>query len=116
MTDDKKAQQQDPAHPAAAGETSAWDLTRARLLKTLEKAASQERALFDEAAKPYAIEERKEAEALRAEVDRLVARAEVFNRQVTERLLREAKDDKGKIEQLQRFRKIRGLKLELAAF
>lgn len=116
MTDDKKAQQQDPARPAAAGETSAWDLTRAKLLKALEKAAFQERELFDEAAKPYTAEEREEAKALRAEVDRLVARAEAFNRQVRERLMREAEDDEGTTEQLQRFRKIRGLKLELAAF
>jgi len=115
VTDDIKAQQLDPAHPAA-GDTSAWDLTRSRLLKTLEEAAFQERELFDEAAKPYTADERKEAEALRAEVDRLVAHAEAFNRQVTERLMREAEGGKGTTEQLQRFRKIRGLKLELAAF
>ncbi|MBM3606554.1 MAG: hypothetical protein FJX25_18110 [Alphaproteobacteria bacterium] len=115
MTDDRKAQQQDPPRQVA-GETSAWDLTRATLLKRLEEAASQECELFDEAAKPYTAEEQKEAEALRAEVDRPAARAEAFNRQVTERLTRESEDDARKTEQLKRFQKIRGLKLELAAF
>ena len=83
---------------------------------TLEKAASPERELYDEAAKPYTADERKEAEALRAEADRLAARAEAFNRKVTERLVRESEGDERKAEQLKRFQKIEGLKLELAAF
>lgn len=87
-----------------------------RVKSALEEAAYQERRLFDVDAKPYTLQERQEAEGLHSEIAKLVARADEFNRMVTERLSKEAKDDNEKIEQLRRFRNAGRIKVELAAF
>ena len=87
-----------------------------RVKSVLEEAAYQERRLFDADAQPYTLQERQEAEALHTEIAKLVARANTFNRMVTERLSKEAEDDTEKVEQLRRFRNAGRIKVELAAF
>ena len=89
---------------------------RMRVKSALEEAAYQERRLFDVDAKPYTLQEREEAEALHTEIAKLVARADAFNRMVTDRLSKEAKEDNEKLEQLRRFRNAGRIKVELAAF
>lgn len=89
---------------------------RMRVKSALEEAAYQERRLFDADAQPYTLQERQEAEALHIEIAQLVARADTFNRMVTERLSKEAEDDTEKVEQLRRFRNAGRIKVELAAF
>lgn len=89
---------------------------RMQVKSTLEKAAYQERRLFDADAQPYILQERHEAEALHAEIASLVARADTFNRMVIDRLSKEAEDNAEKLEQLRRFRSAGRIKVEFAPF
>ncbi|WP_347919530.1 hypothetical protein [Paracoccus marcusii] len=88
---------------------------RMRVKSALEKAAYQERRLFDADAQLYTLHERQEADALHADIAKLVARADAFNRMVTDRLSKEAEDDTEKVEQLRRFRSAGRIKIDLAA-
>ena len=97
-------------------EISVGHSVRMRVKSALEEAAYQERRLFDVDAKPYTPQEREEAEALHTEIAKLVARADAFNRMVTERLTNEAKDDAEKSEVLRLFRNAGRIKIELASF
>lgn len=97
-------------------EISVGHSVRMRVKSALEEAAYQERRLFDSDAWPYTPQERQEAEALHAEIAKLVARADTFNRMVTDRLSKEAEDDTEKVEQLRRFRNAGHIRVELAAF
>lgn len=97
-------------------EISVGHSVRMRVKSALGEAAYQERRLFEAGAQPYTLQERQEAEAIHAEIAELVARADIFNRMVTDRLAREAKDDKEKVEQLRRFRNAARIKIDLAAF
>lgn len=97
-------------------EISVGHSVRMRVKNALEKAAYQERRLFDADAQPYTLQERHEADALHAEIASLVARADAFNRMVTDRLSKEAEDDTEKVEQLRRFQNAGRMKIELAPF
>ncbi|WP_042249834.1 hypothetical protein [Paracoccus sp. PAMC 22219] len=97
-------------------EISVGHSVRMRVKSVLEEAAYQERRRFDADARPYTLQARQEAEALHAEIAKLVARANTFNRMVTERLSKEAEDDAEKMEQLRRFRNAGRIRVELAAF
>lgn len=97
-------------------EISVGHSVRIRVKDALEKAAYQERRLFDADAQPYTLQERQEAEALHAEIASLVARADTFNRMVTDRLSKEAEDNAEKLEQLRRFRSAGRIKIEFAHF
>ena len=97
-------------------EISVGHSVRIRVKDALEKAAYQERRLFDADAQPYTLQERQEAEALHAEIASLVARADTFNRMVTDRLSKEAEDNAEKLEQLRRFRSAGRIKVEFAPF
>ena len=89
---------------------------RMRVKNALKQAAYQDRRLFDENAQAYTLQEREEAEALQTEIDQLVERANAFNRQVTDRLAKEAKKDEAKAEQLRRFQNATRITVEFAAF
>lgn len=82
----------------------------------LERAAFQERRLLDEDAGLFAPGELAEAEALLAEIDQLVARADALNRTISRRLTEEAEQDPKKGALLKRFRTAKGLTVKLAAF
>lgn len=97
-------------------EISVGHSVRMRVKIALEEAAYQERRLFDADARPYTLQERQEVEALHAEIAKLVARADTFNRMVTDRLSKEAEDDTEKVEQLRRFRNAGRIRIELATF
>lgn len=97
-------------------ELSAGHSVRMRVKSALEEAAYQERRLFDADALPYTLHEREEADVLHAEIAKLVARADTFNRMVTDRLSKEAEGDTEKAEQLRRFQNSGRIKVELAAF
>lgn len=93
-------------------EISVGHYVRMRVKSTLEKAAYQERRLFDADAQPYTLQERHDAEALHAEIASLVARADTFNRMVIDRLSKEAEDNAEKLEQIRRFRSAGRIKVE----
>lgn len=97
-------------------EISVGPSVRMRVKSVLEAAAYHERRLFDAAAQPYTLQEREQADALHAEIASLVARADAFNRMVTDRLSEEAEDDTEKVEQLRRFQNAGRIKIELAPF
>ena len=91
---------------------------RIRAMTRLEQAAYKERRYFGELYDPYTPGERKEAEALRAEIDRLEAQARALNAQITHRLTREANlsHNEGKKALLQSFQNMRALRIELEPF
>lgn len=97
-------------------EISVGHYVRMRVKNALEKAAYQERRLFDADTQPYTLQERDEAEALHTEIASLVARADTFNHMVTGRLSKEAEDNTEKLEQLRRFRSAGRIKVEFAPF
>nr|WP_162623656.1 hypothetical protein [Paracoccus saliphilus] len=115
MTDDTTPEYE-ALSPQATGEPSSQQQARARMMNELERAALQERRLLDGDAGLFAPDELAEAEALLAEVDQLVARAEALNRTIGQRLRTEAVGNPEKAALLKRFRAAKGLTVKLAAF
>lgn len=82
----------------------------------LERAAFQERRLLDKDAQLLVPDELVEGEALIAELDRLLARADALNQTISRRLAKEAEEDPEKAGLLRRFRRAKRLTVKLAAF
>ncbi len=86
------------------------------MMNELKRAAFQERRILDEDAGLFAPSELAEAQALLAEIDQLVARADALNQAIARRLRTEAEGDPEKTGLLERFQAAKGLTVKLAPF
>lgn len=95
---------------------SAANYARMREMTKLEQAAVKERKLLDADFDPYLDEEREELREIQKLMDQLEARAVRLNQTLIGRLEGEAGRDVGKSNMLERFRKLKGYRLDLPPF